>query len=457
MTRGTIEMARPIRIGTALTALGVVGLLTGCATPGSRSANVSLSGPTDKSNVGLASRAIAALEKSDFAAAVGFAERAVEHAPSSAQFRALLGNSYFAAGRFASAETAYRDALSLQPGQGPVVLKLALVSIGQGKNDEAIALLSSAQQALDPADRGLALALAGRPEEAAMLLDAAARQTGADARVRQNLALAHALAGDWAMARTIAEQDLAADQVEARLQQWMAFTKPVRPSDQLATLTGISPAAADPGQPVRLALNHQSPRFAEAAPVAVAAVPEPAANVPVAEQVVDQMQSSAPASFEVAEEQPVEVTVPAVAIAAAAPIFVPPAPVLEAATPPAAGPDFRNVKRTPAVAAAKPKQARASLQPKEVGGAVVQLGAFADRGNVEKAWGRYSARYPSLRDYSPTTARFNTGASTVYRLSVAGFETSREAQSFCASLKRAGASCFVRSSVGDQSVRLALR
>ena len=48
-----------------------------------------------------------------------------------------------------------------------------------------------------------ALALAGRPGEAVQLLDVAARAEGADSRVRQNLALANALAGDWMAARGI--------------------------------------------------------------------------------------------------------------------------------------------------------------------------------------------------------------------------------------------------------------
>lgn len=451
-------MARSIPIGTALAALGVMGLLSACATPGSRlAAGSAVSDKAGKSNVGLASRAIAALEKGDFASAVDFAERAVEHAPTSAQFRALLGNAYFAGGRFASAEAAYRDSLSLQANQAPVILKLALVSIGQGKNDEAIALLHSAQAILDPADHGLALALAGRPDAAAALLDAAARQIGADSRVRQNLALAHALAGDWTMARTIAEQDLAADQVEARLQQWMAFAKPARASDQLAALTGISPAAADPGQPVRLALNPEGPRLA-----AVEQAPQPtplqaAPYAPVAPIASNEMQPSAPAPMAVAEEAPAEVTVPAVAIAAAAPMFVPPAPVVETASAPPVQPEFRAAERVATVALPKPKPGQASLRPVKAGGAVVQLGAFANRGNVETAWARYAAKHPSLRAYSPTTARFNSGASSVYRLSVAGFASSREAQAYCASLKRAGASCFVRSSGGDQAVRLALR
>src|SRR5689334_24530765 len=45
-------------------------------------------------------------------------------------------NAYFAAGRFASAETAFKDALTINPAQPQVILKLALVQIAQGKNGD---------------------------------------------------------------------------------------------------------------------------------------------------------------------------------------------------------------------------------------------------------------------------------------------------------------------------------
>ena len=111
-----------------------------------------------------------------------------------------------------------------------------------------------------------ALALAGRPSEAIAVLEPAARQDGADATVRQNLALAHALAGDWDEARTIAAQDVPAGQLDARIQQWMHLAKPVHASDQVAQLVGVTPAAVDAGQPVQLALNKGDTQLAQAAP-----------------------------------------------------------------------------------------------------------------------------------------------------------------------------------------------
>ena len=57
----------------------------------------------------------------------------------------------------------------------------------------------------------------------------------------------------------------------------------------------------------------------------------------------------------------------------------------------------------------------------------------------------------------PVTARFAGAKGTVYRLSVKGFDSDREAINLCASLKRAGRDCFVRSVSGDAPVKFASR
>ena len=438
--------------GSALTALGLVGALAACSTPGANGPHsASIFGDkVDTSNIGIATRAQAALEKGDFAVAVDLAERAVANSPTDAGFRGLLGNAYFAGGRFASAEAAYKDSLSLLPNQPQLILKLALVSIAQGKSGEALAQLDAARNYLDPSDYGLALALAGQPNQAASVLEAAARAVGADSRARQNLALAYALQGEWDAARTVAAQDVPADQLDGRIQQWMTFAKPAHAYDQVAALTGVTPAAADPGQPVRLALNPQDNRQAEAEPVAVpVAEPEP---VLVAE-------APAPAP------PPVEY--------AAAPLPEP-APVLAAASEPA--PTVEAPKPQPKRVAVKATDAKPALSPRAASFAdsrppvhkasfpkiargnsnsVVQLGAYASRDFVGVAWDKLAKKYPALRGYSPSTARFDSAKGLVYRLSVQGFASDSQARDFCVALKQAGGSCFVRSVAGDAPVRLA--
>ena len=430
------------RLGTALTAVSLIAVATACAGPGSsgpRSASI-FGGKVDSSNIGLATRAQAALASNDVQSAIALAERAVERSPRDAGFRALLGNCYLAAGRFASAEASYRDSLTLVAAQPQVVLKLALVHISQGKADEAKYLLAQAQGMLDPADTGLALALAGDPENAIAVLEPAARTIGADSRVRQNLALAYAFAGNWDMARTVAGQDVPADQLDARIQQWMELSKPGRPSDQVAAFIGIQPVAGDPGQPVRLALNQDSDvRQAAAEPVAAPA-PELSSMA-----VVDLPP--------VVEPQPAAIAQPA-PVAVAEPV---PTPVLAAVPVAEAQPALSPAAVNLSDAVPTLRRAAAPLARKGTSRAVVQLGAYSSRDRIEVAWNRASAKYAALRAYQPVSARYAGAKGTVYRLSIKGFASDREAISLCASLKRAGRACFVRAVSGDAPVQFASR
>lgn len=460
-------MSKPFHWGHALTAIGLVGALAACSNglSGARSASA-VNGKLDPSKVGLATRAHAALAANDLATALTLAESAVEYRPQDASFRALLGNVYLASGRFASAEAAYRDSLSLMGAQPQVILKLALVQISRGKSDKASALLASAQSLLDPTDLGLALALAGRADQAVMVLEPAARALGADSRTRQNLALAYALAGDWQSSRTIAAQDIPADQLDARIDQWMALAKPGQTGTQVAAFIGVVPAALDPGQPVRLALNPapQPTRVAAAPPVAPAPVPVAALVAEVA------VPYAAPAPIEIAApavvEAPVVAAAPVETIVPAAPVVVAKAP--RPVAPPAAASALRKVAAlraprpalTPAavrLSQSLPEIRRAAMPRQGRSRAVVQLGAYDKRIYVSGAWSRLAAKYGSLKGYTPVTARFDSARGTFYRLSVKGFTSDREAIRLCASLKRSGANCFVRAAFNDAPVQLASR
>jgi Flp pilus assembly protein TadD len=465
-------MSKPIRFASALSAVAMASVIAGCATPAGRSASF-FGGKDGKGDVGLAMRALVALNANDYATAVNLGERAVEKSPNDAGFRALLGNAYFASGRFASAEAAYRDSLALIQNQPQVVLKLALVEIAQGRNAEALSLLSQARGVLEPADYGLAVALAGQPQAAVEVLDSAARQPGADARLRQNLALAYALSGDWDSARAVAAQDLSADLVDARIQQWMSFAKPAAAADQVAALTGVRPAASDPGQPTRLALRRTETRTAEAAPaveqpqaVAAYAPPPTVAELESAPQ-FDQLAAAPAPAFVAAPAVQTPVSAPVAQAPAAAPEPQTPAKVIVAAATavleaPAAlaemvGLTKAEAKPVKAVAKLKPIRAAAHTRRNGNSTAVVQLGAYGSPKRVAVAWSAASRRYSVLRSYAPVSARFNSSKGLVYRLSVKGFASASEAKNLCVSLRRAGAACFVRSVAGDAPVRLASR
>lgn len=416
------------RTGTALAAVSIAALIAGCAGPGDRAARSASSlGTAGQKNAGLATRALIALGNGDIAGATGLAEQAVEASPQDANVRALLGNAYLAGGRFASAEAAYRDSLSIVGNQPQVALKYALVQIAQGKTGEARNFLGQAQSIIDPADLGLALALAGDVPTALQYLTAAAQQRGADARVRQNLALTHGFAGNWTDARIIAAQDLPADQVDSRIQQWMAMADPTKAYQQVATLIGVSPAASDPGQPVRLALTQPT---SEVRTAAVETAPAP---------------------------QPVEAAAVApIAVAAAEPIAPPPPPVAPPEYVPAVAlqADRPAQAARPVRAIARPASIRRSAAKLPAGGPVVQIGAYSKASGLIQGWSRATARFASLRSFRPVKARFDGPQGTFYRLSVAGFSNHRQAQQLCASIKRSGGSCFVRGSSPTQQIAL---
>ncbi|WP_300974310.1 SPOR domain-containing protein [Sphingomonas sp. LHG3406-1] len=422
--------------------------VTGCAMGEKRS---SFGGVSENSNIGVALRAQAALEQGDSANAIRFAERAVDNSPTDAGFRALLGNAYMSSGRFRSAEAAYADALSLIPSLPGVPLKLALTQAGQGKGDAAVTTLEAYSQAIDPADAGLAMALAGRPGAAVELLDQAARAPGADARVRQNLALAHALAGDWVRARTVAAQDLAGDQLEKRMSDWASFARPGASGSQVASLIGVTaPVAADPGQPVRLALRRErnDVRTAEAEVPAPVAAAEPVMASAAAAPAVAIVAPAPSLPSPIAEPMPIEV-------AAAS------EPAAEVATAPDVAEMVDSLRaervqadgRLPKVAELR----RAAVRRFGRSQAVVQLGAYATEAGLKMGWSVVAKRHKGVRSYVPASARFNGPRGTVYRLSLKGFASDSEARQLCMQLKAGGASCFVRSAAGDSPVRFASR
>ena len=427
-------MSKPIRFGSAISLVALATVMAGCAAPQHHAISAS-SQPSGE--VGLASRALAALAANDPATAITYAEQAVAKTPDDATFRALLGNAYFAAGRFASAETALKDSLAIQADQPNVVLKVALAQIAQGKNDAAVATLDAARSALDPADYGLALALAGKPTDAIAALEPAARDIAADARVRQNLALAHALAGDWTNARAIAAQDVPADQLDGRIQQWMQLAGPSKPGEQLAALIGVKPVVSDPGEPVRLALAKPDTLLAQAAPAPAAA----------ASQALPELAEAVPPPL------PPMAAAPGDAPSAASTIDAPAAPAFTPDAPPPPPPAALKPARV--VHASFPKVSVRKVTGNS--GAVVQIGSYSNASRVAAAWNTAARRYSGLRAFSPMSARFDSGKATFYRLSVKGFGNIGEANSLCASIRRGGGSCFVRGTAGDRPVELASR
>jgi Flp pilus assembly protein TadD len=425
------------RLGAPALLLGVVAV--GC-TPGAKhlTSLSSVAPKGEKQAARLAADAERAIKVRESAKAVAAAEEAVALAPRVAAYRATLGQAYLIAGRFNSAEASFADAVALDPTPGRASFNLALTQIALGKWEVARAGLAKLDGIVPDADIGLAVALSGDREGALVILERAARQEGAGAKVRQNLALTYALAGRWNDAQTVAAQDVPGDQILHRISEWSKFARPESSWDQVASLLGVTPAV-DPGRPAALALAETEPT-AVAAAEPVAAAPEMAA----AAAELDETSTPAPAADPVAQVSYVADEAPAAAVTPrllSEPRPSSPAPLIM--------PEHRPVR---AAAAGAPLLAAAN------GKWVVQLGAFAQPQAVHAAWARLSNRVTAMRGYAPARSTFTLdGSGTMHRLAVSGFATRLDAQRMCVRIKAHGGNCFVRASAGEQPFQWAAR
>ena len=388
-----------------------------------------------------ASKFLSGAKAADKLKAITWAEQAVARSPGDAALRFLLGRAYLANGRMTAAETSFADALALDPSNSRAALNLALMKASRAQNDEALALLESNRNGLDAADYGLALALAGDTSGGVTSLEASARAAGATSRVRQNLALAYALAGRWPEARVVVAQDLSLDMVDARLASWASLAHPRASWDQVAGVLGVRPVY-DPGQLPQLALNMQAApqQAAETSP------PPPAPVEPV---------RATQASF-AAEPAPVyeaPVAEPVAPTPVAAPYF---APLITASKTPLKQAVVPAPLPVP-VAAKSVAQPVAATRGVESGRFVVQLGAFSGSSRAEVAWNSISNKLSELRNYDPVSARVKVKAGSFYRLSVSGFTTRESAGQVCTRIKSAGGVCFVRTIAGDTPIVWAQR
>lgn len=435
------------------------------------------------------------------AKAVADAEAATLLLPTDARTRVLLGRAYLAAGRFASAETAFGDALTLDSGMSRAAISRALAQIALGKADAARASLAIAEGVAPDADIGLAEALLGDGEAARKRLDAAARAPNADARTRQNLGLVHALAGRWMEAVAVAQQDVPADLMPGRLRRWaMIAQMKADPAMQVGAVLGVLPAA-DVGQPAALALAVPVPT----APVVLAVVSPPEKAEALVAPIIRREGGSVVTLVKIAAP-PLDslVRAPAVMPMVALPSIEPPAETLPAplseqagsaatvslpiagpakamawAGPPrmrAARPPARRAQSTPPVRPVRPTviHASRSLKPAasmpirlasqlsvkpiaSTGGWAVQLGAFSSARRTEIAWGRLKGRASFIGAYTPTGSGRRWGKAMIYRLSVSGLPTRQDAVRLCLRVKAAGGACFVRAARGDQPMEWAAR
>ena len=389
-----------------------------------------------------------ALAKGQVDKAIVHAEAAVLAEPRNPGFRALLGAAYLEAGRFDSAATSFGDALDLGDNDPRTVLSFALAKIALGEGRDAVAMLDDHAQAIDAADLGLALALAGQPERGVHVLVNAVRSSEqASPKLRQNLAYTYALAGNWRAARVMAAEDVPADQLEARMAGWAAQSAPGMFQQRIATLLDVSPRA-DGGQPQRLALANfpaQDVMVAEAAKQAqvdlAMAPPAPAPTYASAPAPSDAFN----AAFAATEPAIQTVAAPAQAIryvsnpvvqqlrgasagrAPAAPRIAPTAPQrrMAATAAAAAPPAVRDV-------AGKDKAASTHL---------VQLGSYNSKIEAERGWAVLKGKFPQLKDHKLVVTEAVVNGRTFWRVAAQGFGAN-SAKALCGTVKSAGRGCF---------------
>lgn len=419
-----------------------------------------------------AQRATDAVAKRKFAEAIRQAEAAVAAMPRDAGYRALLGQAYLSAGRFASAETMLGDAAALDPSNARTGLKLALAQIANGHNDRASATLDAYRDRMSPADFGLATALSGDVQGAIRVLEDAVRADDATVQSRQNLALAYAMSGRWAESRVMVSQDLSPSLVGDRMAEWAQFVQPQSAASQVASIMRVTPAF-DPGQPQALAL---APSSGEQQVVAVVEKPvpppvaAPAASfssepAPVFEVAGGQAQAAAPvaapepvAVASAPETVPAPVAQPAAVASADGVIWGKYNPVVQPIPASVRQPSLIPASYKPMKQVIRPVAAKAErFRPVEGGQFVVQLGAYSNAAVAESAWNNKLSRNRLLTGFNAVTARITLNNATYYRLSVSGFATRASANQLCARVKAAGGQCFVRAVAGDAPLQWAQR
>jgi len=453
----------------------VLGLtMVGCTPATSNYGPVTASARAPKAEqqaAALYQQAQAAVQRSELSHALTLTEQAVELSPTDSGYRMLLGDLYLKNGRFVSAEQAFGDVLTLDPNNSRATLSIALAQIAQGENGPAIAALGRLAQTAAPGDVGLAFALAGQPQRAIEMLEPAARASDADGRVRQNLALAYALAGDWQKSRATAAQDVSPAEINQRMEHWASLANPSAGSNRIALLFGVTPVS-DAGQPERLALAPAAPQAdayagidielptVEASGQAAAA----AAPVEVASAVATEAYTyEAPAQPDLFAEPaaiasvdlPSSVAVPAAQPGETAEVRL--AAAVEAlveAPAPAAKPAVVAKAPLPTFQAAGKKQQLAPQRPSRF---VVQIGAYKSSRQVEQAWAHVQRRYNLGGSQPLSTTVSIPGKGTFHRLSVSGFGTTSEAGRVCRSIRAKGGACFVRTNAGDTPIQWASR
>lgn len=461
--KATQKRAILLAVTTAL----ATSALGGCATKAAPVAAVS------------AGQAQQALVKGDTNSALSHAEQAVLAEPRNAAYRAMLGATYMEAGRFKSAATSFKDAMSLGDNSPRTALSYALAAIAAGDNKTALAVLDDWRDDIDPADLGLAFALAGQPQRGVHVLGNALRGGQNTAKVRQNLAYSYALQGDWRAARLMAAEDVPADQIDDRIGQWAQTANPEAFQQRVANLLEV-PVVLDGGQPTQLALTNSvgAEQLAAEASALVDSPPQVAAArtstpnyelpplggelMPVSgpSTTVEPVRAAqAYAASPVAKPETFQD-----AFAAKAPTGATLAEVTASAVKFVSDPVVQKMPARLGAATATTATTTASAnRAPAAGDHLIQLGSFSSEVGAKRAWGIYAKDFPQLSQYNMVITQAKVRGKTYFRVSAGGFDQRASANSVCSKVKASGNGCITWAAAQplpgaiDRGVRMAAR
>ena len=331
--------------------------------------------------------------------------QAVDADDDNADAQAGLGMALLALGQPEVADPVLDAALALSQAHPEALRGKALAADLLGRHEDAVAVY---RRALDGSDDvrlrnnyGLSLALHGAPDEGIAVLEAIVRDQGGGAGVRQNLALAYALAGEGAKSASLLAVDLDAK----RTAHQMAF---------FATLSTLPP------QTRLYALMNGGK------------APERDLKVPGYERFADGQGQR---------------------LAAVAVVGAPPAaPAVAVAAVPESTPESAP---EPAPTAAPADQADADLSDIPLldvrQGWALQLAAYRKASQLKAGWETLKSRnadvigqLPPRRTEIDFGARQQDPRGFYYRLNAGPLTDRAEADALCATLKERGAECWVR-------------
>ena len=374
-----------------------------------------------------------ALAKGKTDKAITHAEAAVLASPRDPYQRTLLGNTYLQAGRFASAAQSFEDALALGDSSPRTVVSLAIALVGMGDRPKAIYTLERHEAAIDPADFGLAIALAGQPQRGVHVLSNTLRGGNDTPKVRQNLAYAYAMSGQWREARVMVAEDVPADQVGERMSEWGALAAPEFYRQRVAHLLKVG-LNDDPGQPSMLALGNNPSVEMLASENAGATDFAAADELPAlsADQ-VERTAMSDDAFFDAMTNDDSDEPVVVARLEDTAPVRT---PSLTAAPGPGRAAAASPAPYKPAVAAAP--AARPTLASGDYN---IQLGSYFSMADAETGWTKFQKMYPELAGAERVISKARVNGKIYYRVAAVGYARD-SARSLCSSVKGKGGGCI---------------